>query len=56
MHATEGSFTMLLLLLLLHTSLATERPIIGVISQWYRHDYFPNLPTADNHTSYIAAR
>ena len=56
MHVTDCSFTMFLLLLLLHASTATERPIIGVVSQWYRHDYFPNLPPADNHTSYIAAR
>jgi len=34
---------------------ATDRPIIGVVSQWYRPDYFPGLLEADNHTSYIAA-
>jgi len=34
---------------------ATERPIIGVVSQWYRPNYFPGLLEADNHTSYIAA-
>jgi len=51
---------MLLLLFFFHLLLlglvsATDRPIIGVVSQWYRPDYFPGLLEADNHTSYIAA-
>ena len=29
---------------------------LGVVSQWYRPDYFPGILEADNHTSYIAAR
>merc|ERR1712130_322512 len=46
---------MLLLLLLGGLVSATDRPIIGVVSQWYRPNYFPGLLEAENHTSYIAA-
>jgi len=34
---------------------STDRPIIGIVTQWYHDDMFPNLPEAENHTSYLAA-
>merc|ERR1719228_2905166 len=33
----------------------TDRPIIGIVTQWYRDGAFPNLAEADNHTSFLSA-
>jgi len=42
-------------LLCFQATYGTDRPIIGVLSQWYGDGYFPNLEEADNHTSFLSA-
>jgi len=42
-------------LVLFHRAQCTDRPIIGIVTQWYRDGMFGDLPEAETHSSYLAA-